>query len=139
VSAPEGAGPIPEEASVDPAGRPTALVVDDEQLVRALVAAALARLGCTVIQAGDGAGALCASARLARPIDLLVTDVFMPGMTGWELADRLRGEQPGLRVLVMSGADTEPSRAPGPGTAFLRKPFPPGILAERARGLLDGG
>ena len=113
----------------------SALVVDDDGHMRDLLSRILARAGFQVVAFGDGHSALGASER--HDFDLLVTDVRMPGMDGWELADRLRSGRPGLKVLVLSGAVGEPSREPGEGTFFLPKPFRASALLEHARCLLE--
>jgi DNA-binding response OmpR family regulator len=89
--------------------------------------------------ANDGADALEVSASEAGPIALLVTDVVMPRMRGSELAERLRIERPGLRVLYLSGYtdDTQLRGELPPGTDFLGKPFSAELLATRVRALLD--
>jgi CheY-like chemotaxis protein len=121
------------------ARRPTALVVEDAELVRSLLGRILVGAGYTVVEAADGEGALAARARYDHPIDLLVTDVGLPGISGWDLAERLHGELPGLKTVVISGAVGEPSRTPGPGAAFLRKPFTPATLVQCVRRLRATG
>jgi CheY-like chemotaxis protein len=111
------------------------LVVDDDEHMRDLLSRILAQAGYRVLAFGDGSSALGASED--HDFELLVTDVRMPGMTGWELAERLRGGRPGLKVLVLSGAAGEPSRVPGDGTVFLPKPFRVGTLLDHAHRLLE--
>ncbi len=95
----------PSERTEDIEARPTAgivLLVDDEDLVRASTADMLTELGFTVVEAGSAEEAL----RLVdggQPLDVLITDHLMPGMTGIELARKLRGDRANVRVLVMSG------------------------------------
>jgi len=75
----------------------------------------------------------------AGQFDLLLTDLVLPKLSGNRLADELRLEQPGLRVLFMSGYDNADSRVkPGPGIARLQKPFSLNTLLVRVRELLDG-
>lgn len=116
--------------------RLTALLVDDDRIVRVMLGDVLSRAGYAVLLAADGESALQTSASCAGTLDLLVTDVTMPGMTGWELADRVRGEQPEVKIVVISGGAWEPRRAPAVGVEFLRKPFAPQTLIESARRLL---
>jgi two-component system cell cycle sensor histidine kinase/response regulator CckA len=80
----------------------SALVVDDEESVRRFVERALRESGYQTAVAADGAEAIDAAAKLAG-LDVLVTDVMMPKMTGDELARRLRQNQPGLKVLYLTG------------------------------------
>lgn len=100
----------------------TALLVDDDDHVRAFAKSALESIGFHVIEAADGETA----ARLARvvrePIDLLVADVVMPGLGGRKLAERLRFSRPGLPVVYISG-HSHPGFETEPGTCFVPKPF----------------
>jgi CheY-like chemotaxis protein len=121
-----------------PDDRPVALLVDDEAPLRAIGRRILERNGIHVLEAATGAAAL----RLAREserIDVLITDVTMPGMTGSELADELGRQYPGLSVLFVSGcAEDELERvAHGrPGTRSLGKPFSPSSLVSAVRELI---
>jgi CheY-like chemotaxis protein len=121
-------------------GSETLLLVEDEELVRALLSRLLAGLGYDVRAAGSGAEALEVAAALGRAPDLLVTDVVMPGMNGVDLAAALRRRHPGLQALFISGHADEATRAriaAEPGTEFLLKPFVPAVLARSVRRLLD--
>lgn len=131
-----------EESSIGeppPHGYETVLVVEDQDGVRELVGRMLADAGYEVLKARDGPDALLAAERHGR-IDLLVTDVVMPGMSGGELARALLDEQPRLEVLYISGyADTEilnrgVRRAE---ESFLGKPFNGDDLLRKVRALLD--
>jgi two-component system cell cycle response regulator CpdR len=93
------------------------LVVDDEPLVREIACALLEDLGCAVELAGSGSAALKKIAR-DENITLLMTDVQMPGMDGFELARRAVDVRPGLSVVIMSAQDY-----PRSGFRFVRKPF----------------
>jgi two-component system chemotaxis sensor kinase CheA len=107
------------------------LVVDDEAIVRSWIGRLLEEAGYEVELATDGTEAL----RLAEHgFDLIVTDVRMPLMDGWQLGKRLREAWPGLPVLYISGYDVQQS-APGPH-AFLRKPFESDDLLRRVADLL---
>jgi PAS domain S-box-containing protein len=116
------------------------LLVEDEEPVRRIARAALEAHGYEVHQAANGEEALELYEQLDGKIDLLVTDVIMPGINGRELADTLKGRHPGLRVLFVSGY-TESAALPdgllGGETAFLQKPFTPSSLAKKVRQLLD--
>jgi PAS domain S-box-containing protein len=107
------------------------LLVEDEEPVRRVAARILERAGYRVLAVADGEDALRIAAATPR-IDLLLTDVVMPGMSGTRLADHLRAARPALPVLYMSGfsRDLPESLAPPPGT-LLQKPFTPERLAAR--------
>ena len=131
-------GPPSAPAAVDAPTRPappaegrTILLVEDEETVRRIAARCLERAGYRVLAVGDGEDALRLAAATPR-IDLLLTDVVMPGMSGPRLADHLRAARPELPVLFMSGfsRDLPESLAPPPG-ALLQKPFSPETLAAR--------
>ena len=120
----------------------TILVVEDEAPVRHLVTSTLQRAGYTVLSAEDAVSAMARLKGHGAPIDLLLTDVIMPGRNGRELARDAQEFQPGLRVLFMSGyADRTfgPEGPGGLGDAFLQKPFALDVLAARVRSMLSGG
>jgi CheY-like chemotaxis protein len=119
-------------------GHETILIVDDTEPLREMIGRVLAGFGYTVLVAKDGAQALDVSEKHHGQIDLLLTDVVMPGIGGPELAVRLRMRRPSLRVLLMSGYDEYTFRAGGSGYAsFIAKPFKPELLAQRVRAALD--
>jgi CheY-like chemotaxis protein len=121
-------------------GDETILVVEDEEAVRALVRRTLVARGYTVHDAASGHDALALHAALPAPVDLLLTDVVMPGLSGKALADALVARRPGLRVLYMSGytedevVDRGVLRA---GVRLLDKPFSSDALARAVRAALD--
>ncbi len=120
----------------------TLLLAEDEPVVRDLVQRLLEQAGYRVLSAADGMHALEVSRSHDGDIDLLVTDVVMPRMGGRELADRLRAERPGLRVLYMSGYANEAwdvNELPGQAGDFLQKPFAPRELSDRVRIMLQPG
>jgi PAS domain S-box-containing protein len=127
--APVAPGPQVRLVPVSP-GR-VVLLVEDEEPVRRVAARTLERAGYRVLAVADGEDALRIAAATPR-IDLLLTDVVMPGMSGTRLADHLRAARPALPVLYMSGfsRDLPESLAPPPG-ALLQKPFTPELLAAR--------
>jgi CheY-like chemotaxis protein len=110
------------------------LVVDDEPIVRSWIARLLQEEGYAVEIATDGAQALRIARETRDDFDLVVTDVRMPQMDGWQLGRRVREQWPGLPVLYISGYDVHQS-APGPH-AFLRKPFEADDLLRRVAELL---
>jgi two-component system, cell cycle sensor histidine kinase and response regulator CckA len=120
-------------------GSESLLIVEDHESVRALVVQALKWCGYRVIEAANGEDALRIAASLPEPVHALVTDVRMPHMSGPEVAERLRGTWPGLRVLFMSGYTDliKPAFLDEPGTAFIQKPFSPDTLARHLRDLLE--
>ncbi|MBX9602236.1 MAG: response regulator [Bryobacteraceae bacterium] len=118
----------------------TVLLVEDEGGIRALVRKILRRQGYEVLEASGGDEAIRAALSHIGRIDLLLTDVMMPGMNGRELADRLRETMPHLRVLFISGYTNERSlySAELPqGTEFLQKPFTLTTLLEKVRKVLQ--
>lgn len=120
-------------------GSETVLLAEDEAGVRELVRLGLVRLGYTVIDAPDGSTALERAATRGRGIDLLITDVVMPGMSARELAERLLTLHPKAKVMYMSGysdAAIKDQVVPGQGVVFLQKPFTPEALARRVREVL---
>ncbi|MDO8836539.1 MAG: ATP-binding protein, partial [Vicinamibacterales bacterium] len=123
-----------------PHGTETVLVVEDQDDVRRLVRDALARSGYTVLDAGNGDAALTLCQDHAGTIDLLLTDVVMPGMTGPVVADRCRAIRPQIKVLFMSGYADNILRGmttAGSPTAYLQKPFTPVQLGTKIREVLE--
>ncbi len=121
-------------------GNETILVVDDEESVRRFVKAALKTCGYNIIDAPGGEEALALAGSYSEEIDLLLTDVVMPGMDGNKLSERLRLLRPTLKVLFVSGYvdDLITNRNMlNDGVAFLAKPFTPNVLAAKVRDLLD--
>ena len=131
----------PEDvAPSDDGGSETVLLVEDETAVRRLGCRILERKGYRVLEADSGAAAIRLFEHMAPAITLLVTDVVMPGMSGSELARRLRSMKPSLRVLFTSGYTADAMQQQGgfeAGTAFLEKPFTPDVLAQKVRDVLD--
>ena len=121
-------------------GTETVLVVDDDAAVRSLTCRILRSKGYHVIEAADGAAALGLGAEQVRRIDLVVTDIVMPRMSGVRLARELREMRPGLPVLYMSGHAQELvdfGRPLDPGEAFIEKPFTPLELTRHVRSLVE--
>jgi two-component system cell cycle sensor histidine kinase/response regulator CckA len=122
-------------------GRETILLVEDEDVVRELAREALQQGGYTVLEARHpGEALLVAERQEADALDLLLTDVVMPHMSGRQLAQRLREKRPNLPVLLMSGYNDDAAVRDGVlqnEYAFLQKPFTPEVLARRVRETLD--
>jgi PAS domain S-box-containing protein len=118
------------------------LLVEDEPKVRALLYDSLEKQGYRVVAAADGGEALDAVTHLERPVDLLLTDIVMPGIDGVELAHQIRRSRSDLRVLFMSGYSERHARRPRPtlpaDAALIQKPFRLSDLTTAVRHALDG-
>jgi len=123
-----------------PRGDETVLLAEDDDSVRVVMGEVLRDLGYQVLEAREGREALAIAAGYAGRIDILLTDVVMPGFGGGELQRRLCTTRPTLRVLYISGVmdDVISQHGPvDPGAVFLQKPFSPWSLAARLRQVLD--
>jgi CheY-like chemotaxis protein len=131
--------PRPTTDGAAAAGTETILLVEDDPAVGQLASSVLVEAGYTVLHARSGAEALARASTHAGPIELLLTDVVMPGMSGAELAPRLAKERQGLAVLYMSGYAEELLARHGMlgEIAFLAKPFTPEVLLARVREVLE--
>jgi CheY-like chemotaxis protein len=132
--------PVKDPRLVDlPGGEETVLLVEDEDTVRNLCSRTLGELGYQVMQARSGAEAVEAAGRADR-IDLLLTDVVMPGMSGKELATRLVLHHPEMKVLFMSGYTDNAIVHHGvldEGVSFIGKPYTPSALARKVRQVIE--
>ena len=131
--------PVEKPASL--AGVETVLLVEDDRMLRRLGERLLRESGYTVLAAADGRDALQALERYGRPVDLLITDVVMPGMNGRELALEVSRRGLAARTLYMSGYTDEAIAKHGvlePGLAFIYKPFTADALALKLREVLEG-
>jgi two-component system cell cycle sensor histidine kinase/response regulator CckA len=137
----EGAAETAEpERPPNPGGKETLLLVEDEAPVRDSVRRLLEWHGYTVIEARNGADALQIYDGDEQEIDLVLTDLIMPGMGGHELVEHLRARHPELPVVFMSGYADKAMMSNGavrPGTAYVEKPFTVELLMQRLREVLD--
>jgi len=122
-------------------GTETILLVEDDETVRDLIHEVLQSYGYQVLVAADGVAALSVCERFPQTIDLLLTDVVMPRMSGRELANRLAALRPEMKVLFMSGHTGDAIVHHGvldANTPFIQKPFATDALARKVRDVLDG-
>ncbi|HKG45360.1 MAG TPA: response regulator [Pyrinomonadaceae bacterium] len=124
-----------------PGGSETILLVEDAELVRNLARQVLETAGYRVLEAASAEAAIDLCERInGDKIDLLLTDVVMPGMSGNDMSRILLKKQPGMPVVYMSGYTDDAIVQHGvlePGINFLQKPFTPGALALKVREVLD--
>jgi signal transduction histidine kinase len=130
-----GDRPSDPGGGLGPAGDETVLVVEDEEGVRSLIVRVLRAAGYSVLEAASGHDALDRAGRHPGPIDLLLTDVLMPGMDGRDLAQRLSAARPGVKILFLSGYSGDATLT---GAPLLPKPFAPMTLLTKLREVLRG-
>lgn len=132
--------PEPEPAPAPAAQRETILLVEDEGGIRALVRKILKREGYHVLEAATGEEAVRTALSHIGRIDLLVSDMTLPGISGRQVADQLRQSLPHLKALFISGFSEDRSvyeTELAAGAAFLQKPFTLGALLSKVRGVID--
>jgi CheY-like chemotaxis protein len=119
--------------------KPTILIVEDEESIRVILRTVLEQHGHRVLAVGDAEEALRLSAQHAGPIDLLITDMILPGMHGGDLVRRLVPTRPELHVLYISGFTEETSlpSAPEGKMVYLAKPFTPAQLLQAVTMLME--
>lgn len=123
-----------------PGGSETILLVEDEDSLREVYCGYLRNKGYSVIAASEAKSAIAAAESCANPVDLLLTDVILPGTSGVHLAKQLGAVHPRMRVLYVSGYAADAMTHHGghdPNFAFLSKPFPLAVLAKTIRSILD--
>jgi two-component system cell cycle sensor histidine kinase/response regulator CckA len=136
--------PVSEESPAESStkgGGETVLIVEDDTALRIVACRSMFERGYVVLEAANGLAALEICATHAGEIDLVVTDMVMPEMSGAELAERIATSFPAIRVLLMSGYTRDEAARRGIANeryAFLEKPFTPTRLASRVREVLDG-
>ncbi len=123
-----------------PRGGETVFIVEDESMVRNIAIKILTRLGYKVMNAENGPNALAIIEKQQTPIDLLLTDVVMPNMNGRELAEKIKGFYPNIKILFSSGYTEDVIAHHGvldEGIDFIGKPYTPQSLAMKVRKVLD--
>ena len=129
------------KASDIPKGDETILIVEDEDSVRILTVRSLKKLGYNVIYAENGRDACELCQRIENPVDLIITDLIMPGMNGVEFANRAQKICPDAKIMYMSGYSADTALKDGaidPKIPYLRKPFRLFELAQKVREILGG-
>jgi CheY-like chemotaxis protein len=122
-------------------GEERSLVVEDEEMVRHMACRALEDFGYTVLEAKDGQTALELLDSLEAPVDLVLCDIVMPGLSGPALGAAIARRAPPVPIVYMSGypsQDVARRQLVPPNAAFIQKPFRPEDLAAKVRGVLDG-
>lgn len=115
-------------------GRPAVLIVEDEELVRLIIAEELREAGFEVIEVEDGPRAV-EVLRSGEAIDLLFTDIRMPGsLTGWDIAEEARNLRPDIAVIYATGFSEEALRIV-PGGLFFKKPYRASAIVDAAQSL----
>lgn len=123
-----------------PQGNEMILIVDDDDAIRRLIRDALEPLGYTILEAGSGEDALAVLGRTKEKIDLVLTDLIMPGMNGQELIETILQDQPDIKSILMSGYTDDIIAERGdlkPGVDFINKPLLPIALSNKVRDVLD--
>ena len=139
VADPADSPRVDKHAQAAAGGSETVLLVEDEESVRELVRETLKTRGYTVIEASDGIAGMRVSEEYQGNIEILITDVVMPGMSGRELAKRVAAARPNIRVLYLSGYTEDSIISEGTietGSSFLQKPFTLQNLLRKVRELL---
>lgn len=129
------------QEQLSPGGTETVLVVEDEKMLLELAVTILEEQGYNVLSAESPEEAMTIAREYNNPIHLLVTDVVMPGMNGWELKEALAPLYPEIKTIFMSGYTADIIAHKGiieKGTAFLQKPFTISVLTEKIRQVIEG-
>lgn len=140
IESPETREPAAPASREITRGTETILLVEDEDMVRRMLRAALTRAGYRVWEASNGADAIEKWSGAIERIDLVITDIVMPMMNGLKLTEELRSRRPDIKVVFMSGHSDEilnRQKELNPPPDLLRKPFLPDALVRKAREVLD--
>jgi two-component system, cell cycle sensor histidine kinase and response regulator CckA len=129
---------VPQAPALAQGNKERIIVVEDEPGVRNLAFAALTQFGFRCYKAADGEEAAKLLARLREPPDLLLTDIVMPGKSGYQIAAEFTARDSALKVIYMSGYADRAHQGEGPLAPFLAKPFSPEQLVAFVRAVLDG-
>lgn len=116
------------------------LLVEDEPMLLELLKAVFEEDGYRVVTAGDGMNAIEAFRSKKKDISLVLTDMGLPKMGGWELFERIRGIDPGIKVILASGyvdGDMRSEALRRGAKDFVQKPYVPAIILQRVRSVLD--
>jgi CheY-like chemotaxis protein len=130
-------GSIPRAATVTSGGSETILLVEDEEALRVATCEFLQLRGYTVLVAGDGAEAMRVCDQHTGSIDLILTDLVMPGIDGIEVAKAVSARYPDIHVLYMSGYTDRAVELLDSGAMLLQKPFTLSVLASKLRAVLE--
>jgi len=125
------------DSTYDPSSPHVALVVDDDSRIRAYIKVILQTARIRVLEAGDGIEALQVFRVWHGVIDLVITDIRMPRMTGTDFADSLRLDSPGIPLIFVSGESAPPAINGREKALFIEKPFAPKALLDAARRFLN--
>jgi CheY-like chemotaxis protein len=140
VAEPLTTPPAQAVASATGPGSETVLLVEDQPSVRTLARLALEAQGYGVLEAPNAERALELGGDMLGTVDLILTDLTMPGMNGRELIERIRSQRPEVKALLVSGFSDDAALQHGDigdRTSFLQKPFTPATLTRKVRELLD--
>ena len=118
--------------------RATILVVEDDIAILRMVQNVLLGVGFEVLTADSGEKALAVESRWQRSLDVLISDVVMPGMTGAELAAAVTGRRPDLRGILIAGYPDGAVVVLNPAWSFVGKPFLPRLLVDHVESVLAG-
>ena len=138
----EAPSPASPTTSSTRRGAETILLVEDDDMVRGLAQTVLEHQDYNVLPARNAEEAFALAQHTARPIDVVMTDMMLPGMDGSELAGRLQQDRPGMRVIVTSGYANRGQEfigTLGSHATFLQKPYTPETLTKKVREVLDAG
>src|SRR5262249_3214909 len=134
----DGPKALPASSTETPSGAETILLVEDEAGVRQFATLALTKRGYNVIEAQTAGEALTLLEQRDTSVDMLLTDVVLPGLDGRELASRVGTHRPDIRVLFTTGYTDRRNQLLEPGAPLLEKPFTARALLTKTREVLDG-